>query len=188
MQGVAFVERLCFDYVDLLGAPADGELTLTGGATASRAWCQLRADVLGRPVRLVEQPEAAVGMAILAAAASRRALASAAGAMVRTREVIEPRSARAPQLLEALRAPRGGARARGWLGAELAQHARSGRAADASRHGSWRLNAGGERWSPLTPSSAQSWAPLELRLRRLACGAASVNGTCNPQSPMLQSA
>ena len=32
LQGVAFVERLCFDYVDLLGAPTGGELTLTGGA------------------------------------------------------------------------------------------------------------------------------------------------------------
>ena len=30
LQGVAFVERLCFDYVDLLGAPTGGELTLTG--------------------------------------------------------------------------------------------------------------------------------------------------------------
>ena len=72
LHGVAFVERLCFDAVDLLGAPTGGQLTLTGGATASRYWCQLRADVLGRPVRLVEQPEAAFGMALLAASAGAR--------------------------------------------------------------------------------------------------------------------
>ena len=35
LQGVAFVERLCFDHLDLLGAPLDGDLVLTGGATRS---------------------------------------------------------------------------------------------------------------------------------------------------------
>ena len=99
LLGVALVERLCFDAVDLLGAPTGGELTLTGGATRSRAWCQLRADVLGRPVRLVEQPEAAVGMAILAAAAAsgrgvgvaRRRPARAAASRPRTQAVSPPR-------------------------------------------------------------------------------------------------
>ncbi|WP_219928121.1 FGGY-family carbohydrate kinase, partial [Arthrobacter sp. HMWF013] len=47
LQGVAFIERLCFDYLDLLGAPTDGTLVLTGGATKSRYWNQLRSDVLG---------------------------------------------------------------------------------------------------------------------------------------------
>jgi sugar (pentulose or hexulose) kinase len=67
LQGVAFIERLCFDYLALLGAPVDGDLMVTGGATRSRYWCQLRADILGRAVRLPENPEPAVGMAVLAA-------------------------------------------------------------------------------------------------------------------------
>ena len=71
LQGIAFVERLCFDYLDLLGAPVDGELRLTGGGAKSRYWCQLRADILGRPVSLPENAEAAVGMAVLAASAGR---------------------------------------------------------------------------------------------------------------------
>jgi sugar (pentulose or hexulose) kinase len=122
LQGVAFVERLCFDYVDLLGAPADGELTLTGGATASRPWCALRADVLGRPVRLVEQPEAAVGMAILAAAAGGD-LAAAAAAMVRTSAVIEPRPQRRAPLTEHYVRLVAELARRGWLDAQLADHA-----------------------------------------------------------------
>ena len=94
-QGVAFVERLCFDLLDRLDAPTSGELTLTGGGTRSRAWSQLRADVLGRAVRLVEQPEAAFGMAVLAASsAGGSGLAATADAMVRTRERIEPRPER----------------------------------------------------------------------------------------------
>ena len=124
LQGVAFVERLCLDYVDLLGAPVDGELTLTGGATRSRRWCALRADVLGRPVRLVEQSEAAFGMAILAAAAERDP-APVARAMVRTSERIEPRPDHAAHLLRNYLLLLAELERRGWLGAPLAQHARA---------------------------------------------------------------
>jgi len=49
LQGVAFVERRCFDLLDMLGAPVGGDLIFTGGATRSRYWCQLRADILGWP-------------------------------------------------------------------------------------------------------------------------------------------
>ncbi len=90
LQGTAFIERLCFDYLSVLGAPIDGELAFTGGATRSRYWCQLRADILGRPVRLPQNAEPAVGMAILAASAGRR-VGEVARAMVRVREIIEPR-------------------------------------------------------------------------------------------------
>ncbi len=124
LLGVALVERLCFDYVDLLGAPTGGALTLTGGATRSRRWCQLRADVLSRPVRLVEQPEAAVGMAVLAASADGEG-PSAADAMVRTREVIEPRSERAAPLTASYLRLVDELQRRGWLGAPLADHARA---------------------------------------------------------------
>ncbi len=124
LQGVAFVERLCFDYVDLLGAPSGGELTLTGGATRSRYWCQLRADVLGRPVRIVEQAEAAFGMAIFAASSQGDDLAAVAGRMVRTKEVIEPRHDRARAFTERYLRLVSELERRGWLGAQLADHAR----------------------------------------------------------------
>ncbi|MDX6680362.1 MAG: D-ribulokinase [Solirubrobacteraceae bacterium] len=125
LQGVAFVERLCLDYVDLLGAPTAGAWTLTGGATRSRAWCALRADVLGRPVRLVEQPEAAVGMAVLAASAcGSAALAATADAIVRTREALQPRCDAAPRLLDSYARFVCELERRGWLGPALARHAR----------------------------------------------------------------
>lgn len=89
MLGVAFVERLCFEYVERLGAPVGGELSLTGGAAGNARWCQLRADVLGRPVRLPACGESAFGMAILASAQGG-SLADAAQRMVRFREVVEP--------------------------------------------------------------------------------------------------
>jgi sugar (pentulose or hexulose) kinase len=124
LQGVGFVERLCFDYVDSLGAPTGGELTLTGGGTRSRYWCQLRADVLGRPVRLVEQSEAAFGMAVLAASSGSDP-ARVAAEMVRTREVVEPRSDRAAQLHARYQHLVEELERRGWLGRELSEHALS---------------------------------------------------------------
>lgn len=124
LQGVAFVERLCFDYLDLLGAPAVDELTLTGGATRSRRWSQLRADVLGHPVRLVEHPDAAFGMAVLAASScSGAGIAPAACAMVRTREVLRPLPERAGRFTGPYLRLVGELQRRGWLGAPLADHA-----------------------------------------------------------------
>lgn len=123
LQGAAYVERLCFDYVDLLGAPTDGAIVLTGGATRNPVWNQLRADVLQRRVTLPRHAQPALGMAVLAAA-SRAPLDSVAAAMVRLDRTLEPRPAeRDPhhegylRLLDLLVQ-------RGWLPGVVAAHAR----------------------------------------------------------------
>ena len=126
LQGLAFVERLCFDYVDLLGAATDGELSFTGGATRSRVWCQLRADVLGRPVAVVEQAESAFGMAVLAAASTAgRSVADVAAEMVAVRDVVQPRPQHADRLKATYARFVDELERRGWLEPALAAHARS---------------------------------------------------------------
>jgi len=116
MQGVALVERLCFEQLHRLGAPTGGELSLTGGATRNHAWCQLRADALGRPVRLPEQSGSAFGMAILAAACSAdEPVADVARRMSRTRALIEPRHFMRAHLDEQYERLVGELRRRGWL-------------------------------------------------------------------------
>ena len=123
LQGVAFIERLCFDYLDILGAPIGGELTLTGGAARSRYWCQLRADILRQPIRLLENAEPALGMAILAASVGRR-VSDVAREMVRVREAIEPRRDRIGRFHESyLRLVEELAR-RGWLPPAVFEHAK----------------------------------------------------------------
>ncbi len=123
LQGVAFIERLCFDYLDMLGAPVGGDLSLTGGAARNRYWCQLRADILGRPVRLPESAQAALGMAVLAASVGRR-ISEVAKEMVRIREVIDPRHGAMARFREPfLRLVEELAR-RGWVPASLAEHGR----------------------------------------------------------------
>ncbi len=116
LQGLALVERLCFAQLERLGAPSGGELSLTGGATRNRRWCQLRADALGRPARLPEQTESAFGMAILATAAvAGEPVAAAARRMSRTRAVLEPRPAMRAHLDEQYERLTGELRRRGWL-------------------------------------------------------------------------
>ena len=77
----------------MLGAPISGDLTFTGGATRSRYWCQLCADILGRPVRLPEKAEPALGMVVFAASNSKarsvseRRVSGVAREMIRIRDV-----------------------------------------------------------------------------------------------------
>ncbi|MFI1675736.1 FGGY-family carbohydrate kinase [Streptomyces sp. NPDC020607] len=124
LLGVACVERLCFDYLDLIGAPVGGPLTLTGGGARNRYWSGLRADVLGRTVRVPEQAEGAVGMAVLAATSAGVGVRDAAAVMVRTGEEIRPdpvRTARwAPVYLTFVEELAG----RCWLDGTVAAHAR----------------------------------------------------------------
>lgn len=123
LQGVAFVERLSFDYLNMLGAPTDGELSLTGGGARSRYWCQLRSDILGRSVRIPENAEPALGMAMLAASNGRR-VSEVAKEMSRTREVIEPRPGHKGRFLEPYMRLIDELERRGWLSSAIAKHTR----------------------------------------------------------------
>ena len=122
LQGVGYVERLCYDYLDLLGAPLGGDLVFTGGATRNAYWNQLRADILGRPVTLTVTSEPALGMAVLAASLGRDLAAVAAG-MVRIRGTVTPRSGVAGRFDAAYLRLVGELEGRGWLAPALAAHA-----------------------------------------------------------------
>jgi sugar (pentulose or hexulose) kinase len=118
-EGVAFVERLCFEHVAALGADVSGPRTITGGATANRWWNQHRADVSGVALALPAQSEPALGMAVLARAAvtagdAEPDLVAAAEAMVRIAETVEPGADEA--LEERYGVFRAALADRGWLG------------------------------------------------------------------------
>jgi xylulokinase len=55
---------------DLAGGPAD-TFVLAGGAARSRGWAQVVADVLGRPVEVLERPEVAAARAVALVALRR---------------------------------------------------------------------------------------------------------------------
>lgn len=121
LQGVAYIERLSLDYLAMLGAPTSGDLSLTGGGARNQYWCQLRADILGRPVRIPQNAEPALGMAILAASEGQK-LAEVAHRMSRTREVIDPRPDRSKRFQEPYVRLIDALEQRGWLAPHVAQY------------------------------------------------------------------
>ena len=89
LEGVAFVERLCYAHLESLGAKVLGPISTTGGGAKSRFWSQLRADVLRAPVIVPRSSEGSVGMAILARA-GEGSVAEAASKMSRPKWRFEP--------------------------------------------------------------------------------------------------
>ncbi|MFJ1543828.1 FGGY-family carbohydrate kinase [Streptomyces sp. NPDC088246] len=127
LTGVGLVERLCLDYLDLLGAPLYGPLTFTGGAVRSGYWSRLRADILGRSVYIPRYSEPALGMAVLAAYGARATttLQEAAGRMVRLRHVLRPDPARTARYTGPYLTLVDELERRGWLPGPVAAHART---------------------------------------------------------------
>jgi sugar (pentulose or hexulose) kinase len=89
LQGIAFVERWCYEDLAALGAPAQ-RVHSTGGGSKSALWRRVRADVLQRPIIVPEQTETAFGAALLAAAHLCGSFVAASRAMARQRELVEP--------------------------------------------------------------------------------------------------
>ena len=80
-EGVAHNLRWLLGPVEAFAEERAEELVLVGGAARSSAWCQILADVLGRPARTVADPAYAGARAVAAWAAGQAAARSrAAGA------------------------------------------------------------------------------------------------------------
>jgi xylulokinase len=84
MEGVAYNIRECVELFEASAGRID-EVRLSEGGARVAHWCQIIADVLGRPVALVEEPDtSALGAAIMArVAATGEPLPKVAGEAVR---------------------------------------------------------------------------------------------------------
>jgi len=95
LEGVAFSARLAFEALERSGAARVEVIRAGGGGFASDLWAQIRADVFGRPLcRVAGRDPGAVGAAVMAGAGIglMADLATAAGALVQTDWVFEPRA------------------------------------------------------------------------------------------------
>jgi sugar (pentulose or hexulose) kinase len=116
LEGVAYLERLAYETLDHLGARVDGAIAASGGGANSRVWMQIRADVLGRPLRKPALPEAAAGAAIIAAAAiTNEPISARANAMVRMTAEVVPRENASQRYREAYQRFVGALKSRGYL-------------------------------------------------------------------------
>lgn len=91
MEGVALETRDVLEFFAEMGTPLD-EVRLSGGATKSPLWCQIQADIYGRPTVALQESECAVlGAAMLGAAgAGVYTMAEAVDQMVRVAGSYEP--------------------------------------------------------------------------------------------------
>lgn len=94
MEGVAFSALLSVEALEKSADVSVASFRAAGGGMASDIWCQIRADVLGRPLRRLKNLDAGVlGAAILAGAGTGLfgSIAEAAGELVLTDRVFEPK-------------------------------------------------------------------------------------------------
>jgi D-ribulokinase len=93
LEGVANVERMAYDVLESLGAEVGNVIYVAGGGTRSAPWCQIRADVLGRALKVPAQSGGAMGAAIIAAGGTLYpGIVPAAKGMVRLDAEYAPRS------------------------------------------------------------------------------------------------
>jgi sugar (pentulose or hexulose) kinase len=122
--GVAYVERLCFDLLDDIGADVSGPVSFTGGGSRNPWWNQLRCDLLGAQVHLPSSAEPSVGMAVLAAGAVEGDVPAAARRMVQIREILHPDGGRRAELAAGYADFVDALTDRGWLDTRTAAHTR----------------------------------------------------------------
>lgn len=97
LESLAFEMRINLDYMKGAGIGV-GELRAVGGGAKSPRWLQIRADILGMPVRTLRVREAAcLGAAILAGSASRvfSSIEDGVARTVRTDDAYQPDPRRA---------------------------------------------------------------------------------------------
>jgi xylulokinase len=95
LEGCSFAFRDITDRLVELDIPTEEEVRVVGGGGRSKLWCQIKADVTGRPLRAVATRHAtALGAGLLAAvaAAQYKSLSEAAGVLVQLAKVYEPRT------------------------------------------------------------------------------------------------
>jgi len=116
LEGVAFVERLGYERLAALGAPARPPVVVTGGGSTSPVWNRIRATVLGMPLVATPGATTALGACILAAAGTVHPdLAAATAAMSATGERVDPDEAEYDALDANYRRFRSAIADRGWI-------------------------------------------------------------------------
>ncbi len=69
LEGLSYIEAWAYTIFTNAGVASNGPVRSTGGGTINRAWMQMRANILNRPIEVLEHGDAAIGAAMLAASA-----------------------------------------------------------------------------------------------------------------------
>lgn len=117
LEGVAFVERMGYERLGVLGAEATPPVRTAGGGSTSEVWSSIRATVLGVPVASSASADTAFGACILAGAGTvHESVVAASDAMVPAlAPPTEPVAAERAQMDESYRRFVEAVRDRGWV-------------------------------------------------------------------------
>lgn len=116
LEGVAYLERLCYERLESLGARRCQPVISVGGGTRSAVWSAIRATVLGDGLAVASEASTAAGACLLAAAGTLHAdLTAATQAMVRPPQFVEPDSATQQAMEDGYGRWTEALRRRGWL-------------------------------------------------------------------------
>ena len=118
LQGVALVERWCYERLERLGVEVSSSVFTSGGGSKSDVWNQVRANVLQKGILRCRSSEAAFGVAVLAGSKVFYGgdLVRASKAMTARAEIFEPDRRFEAWAEESLGRLKDRCRDHGWIG------------------------------------------------------------------------
>jgi len=100
LEGVGYVEKLSYQILEKLGASPIQRIFSSGSGANSKIWCQIRSNILSKPIFLPKTTESAMGACIIAASKFYGSLSLACEKMVKIKEVYEPQKSISSQYQE----------------------------------------------------------------------------------------
>ena len=90
LEGVGYVEKFCYQLLENLGSSPIQRVFTSGSGAKSPIWCQIRSNILYKPIYLPETTESAMGACIIAASFLHGTLTKAGEKMVRIKRAFKP--------------------------------------------------------------------------------------------------
>lgn len=116
LEGVAYLERLCYERLEILGAGRCQPVIAVGGGARSSVWSSIRATVLGDGLAVASEASTAAGACLLGAAGTiHRDLTAATQAMVKPARFVEPDATTREAMAHGYARWTDALRRRGWL-------------------------------------------------------------------------
>lgn len=93
LEGVAYMERLSYEFLESLSSETVNSVYTAGGGSLSDVWLNIRSNVLQKPIYKMKHVEGAVGVAMIAASNTEfQSLTESVQHMVQVEKCIEPGS------------------------------------------------------------------------------------------------
>jgi len=90
LEGVGYVEKFSYYLLETLGSSSIQRVFTSGSGAKSSIWCQIRSNILSKPIFIPSTTESAMGACIIAASHLYGSLSLACKKMVRIHKSFEP--------------------------------------------------------------------------------------------------